>query len=140
MAIDPELLRDFVAEIKLLELELKGIVVSLQENIDQPVKYEQFGQIIDRIYGTAVTLGFKEMAAYCLMLKKTSYACAKQEAKRAQVRVLKLLEACLDLLGVLVVGTRNPEVLKIFKHTLHLEEQKAHKLHEEIFQYLKKAA
>lgn len=139
MSTDPELLKDFITEVGTLEAELNGVVASLRGNPDQPPLYGKFAQLIDRIYGTAGTLGFKDLAAYCGMLKKTCYACEKPEAKRAQAKVLRLMEACMENLGALIKGINDPTIIDKMRHALHLEAQKANKLHDEIFQFVKKA-
>ena len=140
MSHDPELLNDFASEIKSLQGSLQSIVAGLKTNHDQPKLFEQFGQIIDRIYGTAATFGFTELATYCGTLKKTSYDCAVATNKRGQPRVVSLLETCMQHLDTLVKGIHDPEATKKLSHVLHLECQKAKKLHDEIFQFTKKAA
>jgi chemotaxis protein histidine kinase CheA len=140
MILDPEMLVDFVTEIKALEAELKVPVLSLKTNLDQPKMFEKFGQVIDRIYGTAATLGFAELATYCGTLKKTCYDCSAANNKRGQVRVLGLMETCLENLDALIKGVHDPEAQKKLTHVLHLECQKAKKLHEEVFKFTTKAA
>jgi chemotaxis protein histidine kinase CheA len=140
MPNDPELLNDFAAEIRSLYDEMQAIVTSLKANHDQSPLFEKFGQIIDRIYGTAATFGFAELAGYCGTLKKTCYDCAAANNKRAQMRVVSLLETCMQNLDTLVKGIHDPEATKKLAHMLHLESQKAKKLHDEVFQFTKKAA
>jgi hypothetical protein len=138
MQLDAELAKDFVSEVQLLETELKLIVGQLDRSLDQPKAFENFAQVIDRIYGTAATFGMKELAAYCGMLKKTCYDCAKSENKRGHQKVLGLMKTCLENIDALRRGINDPEVMKKIHHTLHLEIQKANRLHEEIFQHNKK--
>lgn len=140
MTMDADLLNDFVAEIKSLEGELQAIVTSLKANNDQPQVIEKFGQIIDRIYGTAATFGFTDLATYCGMLKKTCYDCAASTNKRSQMRVVGLLEACMTNLDALAKGIHDPEATKRLTHVLQLECKKGKKLYDEIFQFNKKAA
>lgn len=140
MGLDAELLNDFVAEIKSLEPELAAVVASLKTNNDQPAQFEKFGQIIDRIYGTAATFGLADLAAYCGTLKKTCYDCAASANKRPQPKVVSLLETCMLHLDALVKGIHDPEATKKIGHAIHLECQKAKKLHDEVFQFNKKAA
>ncbi|MGZ3694554.1 MAG: hypothetical protein ACXWQO_10265 [Bdellovibrionota bacterium] len=101
MILDPELLADFVAEIKLLEPELQGLVMSL---------------------------------------KKTCYDCAAATNKRPQVKELGLMENCMTNLGALIKSVHSTEEQKRIMHILHLECQRAKKLHEEVFQFTKKSA
>lgn len=136
--IDAELLQDLIPEIQQLSNELGQVVAELKKNSEQPALFEKFGQIIDRIYGTASTLGMKELASYCGTLKKTCYECAKANNTRANLRVLKLLETYLENVAGLIGAITNPEAAKTLNFTLHLEEQKAKKIHEEIFQFIKK--
>jgi hypothetical protein len=138
MKLDAELIKDFIAEIQQLESELKKIVEGLEKNLEQPILFASFGQVIDRIYGTAATFGMKEFAAYCGMLKKTNYDCSKSNNKRGYQKVLGLQKTCMENIDSLIKGIHDPEVMKKINHSLHLEVQKAHKLHEEIFQFNKK--
>lgn len=138
MSIDPEISSAFVAEIKTLEGELNAAVDGLKKNPEQPALFEKFGQVIDRIYGTATTLGFKELGEYCGMLKKTCYECAKSNNKRAQIRVLGLLETCMQQLKTLQESIQNPEAMKTIHHSVHIEMQKGKKLQEEIFKFTNK--
>lgn len=138
--IDPELLNDFVAEVNSLNAEMKTVVDQLSKNKDQPEKYKHFSQLVDRIYGTAATFGFNELATYCGMLKKTCLECGNPANKRAQLRVFALMENCITHLAELTKGISDPQLVQSMKHTLHIEYQKASKLHQEIFQFSKRAA
>jgi len=138
--IDPELLNDFVAEVDSLNKEMRAVVQKLSQNKDQPELYKHFSQLVDRIYGTAATFGFAELASYCGMLKKACLECGNPLNKRAQLRVFALMENCTKHLADLSKGISDPEIVQSMKHTLHIEAQKATKLHEEIFQFSKKAA
>ena len=135
MEQDPELLDAFAQEISQLEEELGIVVESLKQNIDQPQAFEKFGQLIDRIYGTAATFGFTELATYSGALKKTCYDCSVTINKRAYPRVLNLLDNCMTNLSTLKQGIHNPEIVKEINRTLHLETQRTKKLFEEIFQF-----
>lgn len=136
--MDEELLNDLLTEMKMLGAELLPIVRSLQGDPNQPAMFEKFGQIIDRIYGTAATFGLKELASYCGTLKKICYECAKMNNARANAKVLKLLETYLGNLVTLIKGVKDPEVAKKIYHGIHIEEQKAKKIQEDIFQFIKK--
>lgn len=141
MTLDADLLNDFVAEMKLLAPEMKALVEALKKNSEQPAAFAKFGQLIDRIYGTAATFGLKELATYCGTMKKSCYDCASAPGnKRAQVRVLGLMETCMLNIDALVAGVHDPLVMQKISHTLHLECQKAKKLEEEVFKFVKKAA
>ena len=135
---DPEMLAGLAEEMKTLESQLAPVVAELKKNNSQPELFEKFGQIIDRIYGTAATFGLKELASYCGTLKKICYECAKLKSPNANARVLRLLEAYLQNLANLIKGITDPVVAKQINHAMHLEEQKAKKIEEEIFKYVKK--
>lgn len=138
MNLDADLIKDFVAEIQQLEQELKQIVEGLEKDNNQPALFASFGQVIDRIYGTAATFGMKEFAAYCGMLKKTNYDCSKSTNKWGQQKVIGLQKKCMENIDSLIKGIQDLEAMKKINHSLHLEIQKANKLHEEIFQFNKK--
>ncbi|MGZ3649743.1 MAG: Hpt domain-containing protein [Bdellovibrionota bacterium] len=135
---DPDLIESLKEEMQDLAGQLHLVVVGLQARPDQPALYEKFGQIIDRIYGTAATFELKELASYCGTLKKICYECAKAAHPQANVRVLRLMESYLENLSDLIKSISDPETAKKVNFAMHLEEQKAKKIHEEILQYVKK--
>jgi HPt (histidine-containing phosphotransfer) domain-containing protein len=135
---DPELLKDLAEEIDAISRELSLVVGELKKNSEQPLLFEKFGQMIDRIYGTAATFGMKELASYCGTLKKICYACASAGVPRGNIRVLRLLEVYLENVSALVNGVADPEVMKKLSYTFLVEEKKAEKIQEEIFSFKKK--
>ena len=138
MEQDPELIAAFAEEIQQLENDLLVVVKGLKQNIDQPPLFAKFGNLIDRIYGTAATFGFKELAAYSGAMKKTCYDCSATINKRAYSRVLIMIEKCLELLGALRVGIHDQEVDKKINYNLAVELGRGKKIYEEIFQFDKK--
>jgi hypothetical protein len=135
--IDPELAKDLALEISQISLELAQVVAELKKNSDQPPLFEKFGQIVDRIFGTAGTFEMKELASYCGTLKKICYECAKAGNPRGNLRVLRLLEAYLENVNSLIKGISDPVIMKQLNFSLHLEEQKAKKIQEEILNIVK---
>jgi hypothetical protein len=136
--IDPELANDLANEMRVLEVELTKVVAELKIKSDQPELFEKFGQIIDRIYGTALTFGLKELASYCGTLKKICYECAKAKIPRANSLVLKLLETFLENVSELIKGITDPTAAVKLKDAMRIEELKAQKIHEQIFSFVKK--
>ncbi len=135
---DAELARDLAEEMTVLSQELAHLVMRLKENNDQPALFEKFGQIIDRIYGTAATFGMKELASYCGTLKEVCYGCASARVAQGYSRVLKLMETYIENVNALIDGVTNPEAMKKLNFGLHLEEKKAKKIQEEVFRFTKK--
>lgn len=98
MEQDPEMLEAFKEEILVIKNELQPIVEGLKASYDKGEPFEKFGQVIDRIYGTASTLGFMEMANYCRTIKSVSYKCSQSDNMYAKGIVKGL---CINAFGYL---------------------------------------
>ncbi|HLT22612.1 MAG TPA: hypothetical protein VKZ84_04185, partial [Bacteriovoracaceae bacterium] len=69
--LDNEILKGFLVETQNLLNELTTISDQFEETNDLSL-LEQFGQIIDRIMGTAYTLELQEIGRFCELGKKIS--------------------------------------------------------------------
>lgn len=134
--MDDDLIDDFVAECKQLGAQLHGIVKQLQANKDQPEKFAEFSNIVDRIYGTAATFGFSTFAEYCLVLKNICAKCAKTRNERAQTKVLRLIEDSIGLLVALIKSVKDEAELEKLRHTLKIEKNKVEKMEQDVFAFI----
>ena len=97
MILQDELVDDFVAEIKSIHIELKLIVnTQLKTPKMDKVLFEKFGQFIDRIYGTATTMGFIEIGKYLQAMKAISYMSSQCNNEVGQKKALRMMMECVD--------------------------------------------
>lgn len=90
-----KLLEDFVDEIKIIQKDLTAIVDTQLRSVNmERVLFEKFGQLIDRIYGTAITLGFKEIGEYFFAIKKITYLSSQCEHETTHMKVLQIMIEC----------------------------------------------
>ncbi len=114
MELDQEMKDDFVKEVKQLQMELQDLVNQLSDNWTQSALFERFGQTIDRIYGTATTLGFAEFGQYAKALKDVCYMCRHTEQEIAQKKVVNMMSGCLENFDALCLGVYDKkELLKV---------------------------
>lgn len=116
--LDEESVEDFVNECKELGAQLHGCVKSLQDNIDDQEQFKEFGNLVDRIYGTAATFGFKDFADYCLALKQACLKVSQIDNPRAKVKTRDLMENFVTHLVSLLKSVRDEEELKRLQHIL----------------------
>jgi chemotaxis protein histidine kinase CheA len=112
MELDQELKDDFIKEVNELKKELKVVVDRLILNHKQPPLYKEFGQKIDRIYGTAITLGFTEFGKYAKAMKDVSYMCGNSDSEMGQKKVVNMMSTCLESFDILCKGIEEPKLLK----------------------------
>ncbi|MFA6236307.1 MAG: hypothetical protein WC635_03180 [Bacteriovorax sp.] len=91
-----ELIEDFIAEIKTLHIDLKVIVTKLDSPKMEKALFEKFGQMVDRIYGTAMTLGYTEIGKYLLAIKNISYLSSQSDRELGQKKALRMMMDCVD--------------------------------------------
>jgi chemotaxis protein histidine kinase CheA len=112
--LDQEMKDDFIAEINLLKKDMQSCVDELTKKLDQPKLFEKFGQTIDRIYGTATTLGFMEFGQYCKALKDLTYMCSATQSQIGQKKVFAIIASSMGSLDIFVKAIDDPaELLKI---------------------------
>lgn len=137
--MDQELIEIFVDEVGELKGELNPIYENLRSNSQQPVLYKDFSQIIDRIYGTATTMGFSEIGAYLGAVRNISRKAASSNIPRGMQEVSKILRNCMDNFDVMQQSLGSPESTKEFSSKLTLEIKKVDKIDNEIFSFSKEA-
>ncbi len=122
MKIDKEILDDFVAEIKIIEKELKVIIDQIiQTKMEDATLFQKFGQVIDRIYGTAATLGFKEITDYTRCLKSICYMSGQSPNMKGREKVVRMMVNSLKYLNDLTLVIEKPEEIDKIKILLNQE-------------------
>ena len=129
METDNEILNDFVKEIRIIEKSLKVIAEEMiKTKLKEAHLFEKYGQTIDRIYGTAATLGFDELAQYTKAIKDLSYKCSQSDNEKGIKKTAEMLIVGLGYLDKICKGIHNPEELKKIRYTLSLDVSKSEKL------------
>lgn len=128
METDKEILDGFVEEIRVIEKVLKGIVQKMiASKLQDKALFEQYGQTIDRVYGTAATLGFNELAEYTKALKDISYKCSQSDNEKGIKKTTEMLILCLKYLDQICKGIHDPEELKKVRYLMSVDVSKADK-------------
>lgn len=129
METDKEILDGFVEEIRAIEKTLKQIAQKMiQAKLQDKSHFEQYGQTIDRVYGTAATLGFNELAEYTKALKDLSYKCSQSDNEKGIKKTAEMLILCLKYLDQICKGIHNPDELKKVRYLMSIDVSKAEKL------------
>ena len=137
MELDQEMKTDFINEINQLKTPLRECIDGLSKNLNQANLYEKFGQTIDRIYGTATTLGFVDFGNYCKALKDMTYMCSNTENPIGQKKVYAVMVNCLENLDVFIRGLNNPNEMKVLKSQILIAMKKVETLERSCFSSVK---
>jgi hypothetical protein len=137
MELDQELLDVFFEEVDQLKGELAPIAEKLKKNNQQEELFLEFSQIVDRIYGTAVTMGLDEIGEYLRIIKDSSRKCGMAKIPRAMQPVSNLVNNCIFLMSKFQETLTDPEKATILYRQLELEIKKAEALEKQVFAYSK---
>ncbi len=130
-----ELIDVFVEEIKSIHTELKTIVdTQLKSPKMDPVLFEKFGQLVDRIYGTAMTLGYKEIGQYMFAMKNISYLSSQCDREIGQKKALRMMMECVDNIEKICLSVYKKEELVNLNRLFVVEMAKAERLAKSDFQ------
>lgn len=132
-AEDKELLEAFREEVESLRSEMIPLVDQLKTDVSQSQLFETFGQLIDRIYGTAATMGFNEIAQYGRAMKEICYMCAQSDDELGRKRVIRLLAGCANNLKSLIEGMESTAEFGQIRAHLETEIEKVQALQESVF-------
>lgn len=135
MENDNELMESFLQEITGLNMEILEVLKALNENVNQPQEFLKFSNIVDRIYGTAMTLGYEELGTYCGELKAVTRLAGNTEIQRSYKPILKLMMNYAQNFKSLKDSLTNPAALEDFKRDTAFDLKKMAKMHEEIFAF-----
>lgn len=139
MEIDKELLDMFTDELGQLKGELTPIVESLSTNAQQPELFTNFAQIIDRIYGTATTMGFDEIGEYTGAVRNMTRKTGTSKVPRAMPEVLKVMKNCMEHFDTMQTSLEDPAQLQVLKTKMKLEMSRCEKIDSTIFAFSKAA-
>jgi hypothetical protein len=124
-----ELIDEFVAEIKTIHKDLQAIVnVQLKTPKMEKNLFEKFGQLVDRIYGTAMTLGYVEIGKYFLAMKDITYMSSQIDNETSQKKCLRMMMECVDNMEKICSAIYNKEQLKALNRLFLVEIAKVERL------------
>ena len=133
METDTEMLQAFAEEVAGIKAKLKPITENIRTQYNQPKLYEQFGQTIDGIYGTAATLGFKEVAEYCRMMKAVTYKCSQSNNMYAMGQVKDMCMVAMAMLDKFADIIMKPEETKKFLYQMQKQRERAEEISKKLF-------
>ena len=134
MHADKELLEAFAQEIR----EISDILGPTAERLKihymaHPKLFEEFGQVIDRIYGTAATFELMEIANYCRAIKHVTYQCAQSDNTYARGQVKDLALGAVPIVKKMADVIHDPVQLKTIKFAMQKEQKRAEELSNRLF-------
>lgn len=136
-----EILDSFAEEIREIINLLKGEISQLTASkLKDTNHFENFGQIVDRIYGTATTLGYQDIGDYTKKLKELCYKCAQSENDKGREKTMFILIESIRLLESLAKSVHNSEEIKKIRLALSIEKGKAENLCRTVFQNITKTS
>ena len=126
---DPEMILSFMQEVQAINEELKTITsLQMKVKLMDPKLFENYGQAIDRIYGTAMTLGYSELGKYTKAMKDVCYLCSHYNHEIGQKKVLRMMIECNDILDRVPSCLVNKEEFKKLSRLFLVEVTKAERL------------
>jgi len=105
---DPEIIEDFCKEALGLFDELEEILEQIEEDLDEEISVagglEKFGQIIDRVMGSAQTIGAEEISRFCELGKVIGYKSSQTTDSPLLNVVIAIMFDAVDLLRGMVTS------------------------------------
>jgi len=138
---DKEMLDIFVAEVVEIKKELTGYLSSMVtdkiEDVDRSY-FEKYGQAIDRIYGTAATMGHTEIAAYCKAIKDVTYMASNSDNSLGHKKVIRMMIECTQVLEQTTKWVYEKDQAPVYKNKLIAEVKRAERLNRQEFYSIEK--
>jgi chemotaxis protein histidine kinase CheA len=132
--MDKELLQVFVDEMNELQPQLKQAIKGIiQTKMQDPHYYETYGQIIDRIYGTAMTMGMTELGEFTKTLKDISYMASNSDNEKGKEKAGRLMIEGIELFKDMVASIHDKEALNKIKLRMNQAKGKAEILNRKEF-------
>ena len=136
----PEMMSVFRDELSVISGILEPIAEKLRINPNQPPLYQEFGQVIDRVYGTAATLGLKEVAEYCRSMKTLTYKCSQTHAVHSMSQVRDMVLVSVQLIKKVQQITNEPNQIKKIQYTLQKERERAEEISRKLLGAIKRTS
>lgn len=132
--MDNEMLKFFVDEIKEIRNSMSISISSLiNTQLEDGSKFEEVGQMIDRVYGTAATLGLIEISEYTKAIKDVSYMASASQNQSGKKKVVRFLIKYIELSDLICASIFDKNELIKINHQLNIEKSKANLLNQREF-------
>ena len=96
--MDSEMKKFFVDEVKEIRKDMTDVISKIIESkMSVNEEFAKFGQLVDRIYGTAATLGLNEIGDYMKAAKDISYMASASDNEVGKKKTVKFLIKYVEL-------------------------------------------
>ncbi|WP_198295923.1 hypothetical protein [Bacteriovorax sp. Seq25_V] len=102
------------------------------EQID-PSYFAKYGNAIDRIYGTAATLGYTDIASYCLAMKEVTYMASQSNSALGHKKTIKMMIESIALLEELITAIYDQSKMKLYKNKIIMEVKRVERMNRQEF-------
>ena len=140
MEVDKEILDSFAEELQMIIDQLSPLAEKIRVSYTDGPSFEKFGQVIDRIYGTAATMGFIEIAEYCKMMKAITYKCSQASNSYAMGQVKDLVLVAVPLLKQMRSSIHEPTQIRKIQYTMQKEREKAEDMSRKLFSKIRRTS
>jgi chemotaxis protein histidine kinase CheA len=131
-----EMLDIFVDEVVTIKKELTHYLSEMMKSkidcVDRSY-FEKYGQAIDRIYGTAATMGHPEIAQYCKAMKDVTYMASASDNMQGHKKVIRMMIECTQILEEMTKWIYDKDQVKLHKNKLIAEVKRAQRLNQQEF-------
>ena len=138
--MDQDIVDDLIVEIEEIKQELLPLIDDLKADLSILTNFEKCGLLIDRIYGTVITMGMNNFGEYTGLLKEICYACAQSSRTDGRARVLALIEGTIinfDKFSDFLKNPKDKEKLEDYKRILNIEKSRAQNLIKTVYYQIK---
>ncbi len=133
---DKELLNMFVDEISTIRNELAGYVSNIMKGCENDLPSEEFkhyANAIDRIYGTAATVGMPEIADYCKAMKDVTYMASYSDNSQGKKKTLRMMIEAIQLLEHIAKCIFDSTQIKTIRNKMIAEVKRAERMSKQEF-------
>lgn len=137
--MDQDMISFFVNEVKLIRDQMANAISRIiQAKMEKSEYFEECGQLVDRIYGTASTLGFFEISEYTKAVKEVSYMASASDNVNGKKKAVKFLIKYIELSDAICDSIYDKEEIKKINHLLNMEKSRAGILNRKEFSSIEK--
>ncbi len=108
--------------------QLKSINQRLASKEDQLELYEEFGQIVDRLFGVLGMMDFPEMTSIFGLMKETCYKCSRCDDEKAYPKVMTLMNNLVVHLEAFKICHSDETELKALNYKINLDIKRAERI------------
>lgn len=120
-----EMVQIFIDEINTLKSEMSQTISKLIESkLQDKDLFEKFGQLVDRIYGTAMTLGHVEIGEYTKAMKDVTYMASASDNEKGHQKTVRTMIKYIELNDEICLALRDPQKLRLLNLKLNQEKSR----------------